>query len=219
MSASLLMTALRYFRLASFLHLFILFSMKVILLAIMLLASTVEAKQSCDVSTQVEVKNFPKLINPTNNLRKKPGSAFFAKGQFVKITGRVLDKNCTPIPDVYIDFWQADSFGGFGKNKQDKYFIPTGQYRTNNSGEFVFFTVYPGSIGSKAPNIIYRVNKGERTGVLFFPDNASNTSDSTYNNINAYGKAAMMQYLNQDNEDLLYYYEIVLPTSQPLRSL
>lgn len=89
----------------------------------------------------------PFEINNSNNLRRKPGSTFFAKGQFMILEGTVRDENCVPISDAVVEIWQADALGGTGYNGKgkDKHFIGAGRTITSNNGEYAFYTVMPGS--------------------------------------------------------------------------
>ncbi|MCB2082325.1 MAG: hypothetical protein KDD76_06765, partial [Rickettsiales bacterium] len=86
-------------------------------------------------------------INRTNNLRRKTGSAWVAKGVPVLIKGRVLDERCVPVPHALVEIWQADSKGrtldGKGTHIMDPFFQGSGAAYTNNVGEYSFLTVYP----------------------------------------------------------------------------
>lgn len=36
-----------------------------------------------------------------------------ARGQVIRVQGRVLDGSCTPVSGALVDLWQADSFGRY----------------------------------------------------------------------------------------------------------
>ena len=111
----------------------------------------------CFVTPLVWDLHPPFEINNSNNLRRKQGSPFFAKGQFIIIEGAVKDENCVPVPDAVVEIWQADALGGVGYmgNGKDKHFNNTGRAITSNNGEYAFYTVMPGAAGNHGGPVIH----------------------------------------------------------------
>lgn len=73
--------------------------------------------KKCKISKYSHTLDKMPLIYSTNNLRKRTGSTFIAKGKNIILIGKVLDKNCLPISDVRVDIWHADSYGFLLKDK------------------------------------------------------------------------------------------------------
>lgn len=106
----------------------------------------------CSSSIEIDTEKFypgsSKIVR-TNNLRRKTGSGFFAKGKKIYIKGRVFDDNCVPVSNATIQIWQADYKGVFrddvsNPDEEDPYFAGSGETKTNNLGHFSFITVLPG---------------------------------------------------------------------------
>ena len=60
-----------------------------------------------------EIKEEQRYIIPqnfatNNNLRRKPGSYFFAKGRFLYIEGFVFDVVGVPVENAVVKIWQAN---------------------------------------------------------------------------------------------------------------
>ena len=96
-----------------------------------------------------------KPIKKSNNLIRKPGSALRAKGQYIVLSGQVLDKDCLPISNAVIQIWQTDTAGNYLEAYDlindwdtmnpdyDKNFAYSGSTQTNNLGEYNFVTILP----------------------------------------------------------------------------
>lgn len=123
-----------------------------------------------------ELFSLPKSYQ-SNDLTRREGAAEFAKGKFIKIKGKVFDSNCVPVSGATIRIWQANANGIYqflvGNEKlMDKNFTGSGTAITDNLGEYVFYSVYPGAVKNEAPSIIFQV---EREGFskletrMFFP--------------------------------------------------
>jgi protocatechuate 3,4-dioxygenase beta subunit len=79
----------------------------------------------------------------------KPGES--AIGQRIIIHGHVLDENARPIPNVLVEFWQANA-GGRYRHKREGYlaaldpnFGGCGRCLTDSEGRYRFRTVKPGA--------------------------------------------------------------------------
>ena len=123
-----------------------------------------------------ELAMLPKTY-PTNELSRKIGSSEFANGKYIKIEGKVVDSNCTPVADARVKIWQANTNGVYEFLKGDEHlkyknFTGSGTTSTDNLGNYVFYSIYPGSANQRPPHIFFQVEhqnfKLFRTE-MFFP--------------------------------------------------
>lgn len=134
----------------------------------------------------------PDKFGKTNNLRRKSGSPFLAKGEYLFIDGYLTDILNAPIEGARIKIWQANHFGYYNhilrhtedSLKYDVDFEGTGTAVTNNLGYFQFITIVPGYYGSRAPHVHFVVQhdllENEFETQMFFPGHPRNLLDSVY---------------------------------------
>jgi protocatechuate 3,4-dioxygenase, beta subunit len=73
------------------------------------------------------------------------------QGQRIVLSGRVLDSNGRPAPDVLIEIWQANASGRYVDTVDmqfqpvDPYFTGAGRTLTDSAGRFSFRTIRPGA--------------------------------------------------------------------------
>ena len=140
-----------------------------------------------------EAKRYivPQNFSHSNNLRRKAGSPFLAKGQLLYIEGFVFDVLGVPVENAVVKIWQANHFGYYNHlvvNKEDfaKYdidFEGTGTCITDSNGHYSFFTVVPGYYGNSAPHINFIVEHeelGRIETMMFFAMNIRNIGDKVY---------------------------------------
>ena len=79
----------------------------------------------------------------------KPGEE--AIGQRIVVHGRVIDQNAKPVPNVLVEFWQANA-GGRYRHKREGYRAPLdpnfggfGRTITDDDGYYWFRTIKPGA--------------------------------------------------------------------------
>lgn len=127
-----------------------------------------------------------KIIKNTSNLRRKTGIALIAAGDRIYFTGKIVDSDCVPVPEAFIEVWQADSVGAYSfkmgdmKPSKDPQFVGTGRTTTNNEGEFSFLTIFPGNYKNRAPHINFRITHpdfNETVGAVFFEYHPANAKD------------------------------------------
>jgi protocatechuate 3,4-dioxygenase beta subunit len=86
------------------------------------------------------------------------------------LVGYVLDQNCQPLPNAWLDFWQA---GADGEYDNEGYRLRGHQY-TDSQGRYFLETVLPGLYSSRPIEHIHvkvRPEGGaEVTSQLYFPD-------------------------------------------------
>ncbi len=109
-------------------------------------------RYDCHITPQISTTNYPGFSNimSSNKLAFPPGKSILAEGQIVYFFGRVFDQNCVPVTDAKIEFWHANPWGKYRfANKAalatpDPVFSGAGRVYTDNLGEFLFVTIYPG---------------------------------------------------------------------------
>src|SRR5690606_6162158 len=79
----------------------------------------------------------------------RPGES--AIGQRIIVHGRVLDENARPVPNVLVEFWQANAAGRY-RHKREGYQAPLdpnfggcGRCLTDAEGRYRFRTIKPGA--------------------------------------------------------------------------
>jgi protocatechuate 3,4-dioxygenase alpha subunit len=91
-----------------------------------------------------------------------------AKGEPIRIEGRVLDGDGAPVPDALLEIWQANAAGKYAhaEDRQDKAVDPNfrgfGRCSTDKEGRWHFTTIRPGAVPGRgnamqAPHINLRV--------------------------------------------------------------
>jgi protocatechuate 3,4-dioxygenase alpha subunit len=113
-------------------------------------------------------------------------------GERVKIAGRIVDGQGTPVPDAVVEIWQADHEGRFAHPEDrragqvDAGFRGFGRIPTDAEGRFRFSTIKPGRVPgpgatSQAPHLLVAVfARGllkQLVTRLYFPDEAANAED------------------------------------------
>lgn len=189
-----------------------------------------EPTPRCAPSAQVKVHDYPgaRVIPTTNNLILPTGKSIPAEGQPLIITGRVLDKNCMPVPEAIVELWQAGPFGRWLLAERDELASPlptfagAGRTYTNMDGEFSFITAFPAPARYKAPNVNIKV-KAEKlptyNSALFFGDDRRNDGDGVYGKLTGKTRSdTTIRMQEGPNGDLVGVVEIVLSGKAPYRT-
>lgn len=91
-----------------------------------------------------------------------------ARGQRIRVHGRVLDGDGTPVPDAVLEIWQANAAGRYD-HPEDRRELPLdaefrgfGRIPTDAAGTFEFTTVKPGPVPGpdgrpQAPHLVVSV--------------------------------------------------------------
>ena len=87
----------------------------------------------------------------------KPGDADLTKqhggeplGERIVVSGRVLDENGQPIPNILVEIWQANAAGRYNHRVDqhdapiDPNFTGAGRFFTDKRGQYRFMTIRPG---------------------------------------------------------------------------
>ena len=118
-------------------------------------------------------------------------------GERVRIEGRVLDGDGVPVPDAFLEIWQANAHGKYAHPEDsqpkpiDPKFTGYGRIPTNREGIFRFTTIKPGSVpgpdgnsNEQAPQAPHLLVSVFMRGLLrrlvtrvYFPDEPLNAAD------------------------------------------
>jgi len=123
-------------------------------------------------------------------------------GARLRLTGRVLDTQCRPIPRALLEVWQADADGQY----DNQGYRLRGHLFADESGNWLVDTIRPGRYPGRTPHIHVKV-KGPATSLLttqlYFPNDPGNARDGIYD-------ARLLLQLEQRGEGLLGRYDFVL---------
>lgn len=113
-----------------------------------------------------------------------------AKGQFIHLTGRVLDPQGNPVSGAQVEIWQANMHGRYAHPVDnnpaplDPNFQGYGVQQTDGKGRFRFKTIKPGaypsqSVGMRTPHIHFQVTSGPTRSVtqMYFEGEKLNGTD------------------------------------------
>lgn len=114
-----------------------------------------------------------------------------AEGQFIKVSGRIVDQYGMPVNQALIDIWQANSFGKYHHErdlrrvKVDENFQGWGTVQTDDNGFYHFRSVKPGPYPAdgkwmRPPHIHFKVAKRgyrELTTQMYFSEEPLNQRD------------------------------------------
>lgn len=125
------------------------------------------------------------------DLTRVTGRAGVAQGNFILITGRVMNTEGQAIAGARVEIWQANAVGRYlhpkdsNPAKVDPDFQGFAAVLTDASGAFLFKTVFPGAYPASAewvrpPHIHFKImHKRHATLItqMYFPDHPLNTND------------------------------------------
>lgn len=123
-------------------------------------------------------------------------------GTRLVLAGYVLDQNCQPLPNAWLDFWQADSAGNYDNSG---YTLRGHQY-TDPQGRYHLETVVPGEYPGRTEHIHVKVQAeggAEVTSQLYFPDVPANQRDGIFD-------PALILTLEDRGDHLVGYFNFVI---------
>ena len=118
------------------------------------------------------------------------------------VVGYVLDSNCQPLPNAWLDFWQADANGIY----DNAGYTLRGHQFTDAQGRYYLETVVPGEYPGRTEHIHVKVqpNGGSTlTSQLYFPDSSANTRDGIFD-------PSLIVQIEERPDYLLAYFNFVI---------
>ena len=118
------------------------------------------------------------------------------------VVGYVLDANCQPLANAWLDFWQADANGVY----DNAGYILRGHQFTDDQGRYYLQTVLPGEYPGRTEHIHVKVqpNGGSiLTSQLYFPDSSGNASDEIFD-------PSLIVQIEERPDTLVAYFNFVL---------
>jgi protocatechuate 3,4-dioxygenase beta subunit len=126
-------------------------------------------------------------------------------GTKLTLTGYVLDTECQPIANAWIDFWQTDAQGQYDNSG---YTLRGHQY-TDASGRYSLETIIPGLYPGRTEHIHVKVQAPDGpvlTTQLFFPDAQQNDSDRIFDD-------ALVLPLQEQNGETSAQFNFIVPAN------
>jgi protocatechuate 3,4-dioxygenase, alpha subunit len=145
-----------------------------------------------------------------------------AIGERIRIEGRVLDGDGSPISDAMLEIWQADAQGRYA-NPRDNRARPNTQFKgfgrsaTDKDGIYCFDTIKPGLVPGpngkpQAPHILFGIfSRGMLRQVhtrLYFADEATNAADPIVALVPQDRRATLMAYKEMRGTLPVYRFDI-----------
>lgn len=124
-------------------------------------------------------------------------------GEPLTITGFVFDKDCNPIVNAWLDFWQADSAGNYDNDG----YILRGHLFTDESGKYTVKTIVPSEYGGRPAHIHVKIREGDGpilTSQLYFPNASQNQTDSIFD-------GSLIMEMSEDRNGKVGTFNFVLP--------
>ncbi|KPJ95284.1 MAG: hypothetical protein AMJ53_03110 [Gammaproteobacteria bacterium SG8_11] len=131
------------------------------------------------------------------DLTRIEGRSQFAQGEVIHVQGRVLDTQGKPLPNAFVEIWQANTWGRY-RHKRDPSTAPLdpnfqgwGQTTCDTNGHYGFKTILPGAYPAgpgwtRPPHIHFKVAKqgyNALTTQMYFPDQQLNDADLILQNL------------------------------------
>jgi protocatechuate 3,4-dioxygenase beta subunit len=202
-----------------------------------LLASKVVAAPACGLTpAQTKGPFFPVADQPDKDvdLTRVSGHDTAARGEVLRVWGRVLDDACRPVAGVVVHLWQADTFGRYrhpadpNPARPDPDFQGWGQAVTDAEGRYSFKTIKPAayplafledgradrSTGYRTPHIHFRASRGgyaELATQMYFAGERLNESDLVLRRVAVADRRKVVIEPDRDADGLpLFAFDMVL---------
>lgn len=143
------------------------------------------------------------------------------EGEHVRIVGRVLDGEGSPVDDAMIEIWQADALGRYahpadprGSNAAFRGFGRFGT-GTDPRNRYIFDTVKPGGVDGQAPHITLCVMaRGMLSHAftrIYFSDEAeANAADAVLATVPAKRRDTLIARRDETPAGIVYHFDVHL---------
>ncbi len=133
------------------------------------------------------------------DLVKVAGKVREAGGEVMHLSGRVLDRDGRPVPEVLVEIWQCDANGRYlhqrdrGEAARDPHFQGYGATRTDADGRYRFRTIRPVPYPGRTPHIharLVRPDDSELITQIYLKGQPLNQRDFIFRRLGRAGQAA-----------------------------
>ena len=142
---------------------------------------------------------FYKKGSPARNVIEKEGTPLVIQGKILKAS------DCsTPISNATLDIWHCDSHG----NYDNEGFKCRGTVKSDNSGNYIFTTIFPPPYGSRPRHIHFKIRAegyAELTSQIYFKGDPNLGNDFARN-----AESARVIELNKENETMIGQFNIYI---------
>ena len=177
------------------------------------------------------LKTNKKKITLSNNLLnyKKNQSPI---GQKIIVYGKVCNTRGIPLPDIFIEIWQANASGKY-RDENDKHNAPLdpnffggGSTLTNKDGDYKFYTIIPGAYPWSNHNNAWRPkhihfslissNYFSRLNTqMYFPNDVLLNDDPIFNSVEERFRGKLIASFDNKKNNITnfisYKFDIVMP--------
>ena len=144
-----------------------------------------------------------------------------AGGEIMHLSGRVLDRAGSPLPDALVEIWQCDANGRYhhmgdrsSERPLDEDFQGFGAIRTDAEGRYRFRTIKPVPYPGRTPHIHARVvprDGRELITQIYLDDHPQNPRDWIFRSLGARAQsAATINPERRDDGDLQSRFDFVV---------
>jgi protocatechuate 3,4-dioxygenase beta subunit len=206
-------------------------------LPVSLMAASRAVAQVCGLTPAQTTGPFFPVVDQVDkdiDLTRVTGHDTTARGEFLRVRGRLLDEQCRPVAGVLVDLWQADTFGRYrhpadpNPARPDPDFQGWGQVVTDAEGRYSFRTIKPAayplafledgradrSTGYRTPHIHFRASRrgyAELATQMYFAGERLNESDLVLRRVAVAERRKVVIEPDRDADGLpLFAFDMVL---------
>jgi protocatechuate 3,4-dioxygenase beta subunit len=128
------------------------------------------------------------------------------QGTVLVLSGYILDEQCQPVANAWLDFWQADARGVYDNHG----YTLRGHFTADANGAYELKTVLPGEYPGRTEHIHVKVQAPGGpllTSQLFFPGVQGNDADGIYDARN------LIQIQSSSADQITASYNFIIKTS------
>jgi protocatechuate 3,4-dioxygenase beta subunit len=206
-------------------------------LPVSLMAASRAVAQACGLTPAQTTGPFFPVVDQVDkdiDLTRVTGHDTTARGEFLRVRGRLLDEQCRPVAGVLVDLWQADTFGRYrhpadpNPARPDPDFQGWGQVVTDAEGRYSFRTIKPAayplafledgradrSTGYRTPHIHFRASRrgyADLATQMYFAGERLNESDLVLRRVAVADRRKVVIEPDRDADGLpLFAFDMVL---------
>jgi protocatechuate 3,4-dioxygenase, beta subunit len=146
-------------------------------------------------------------LDQNNDLIWTNGKTSFALGTLLELSGRVLDSNGRPLPNIEVHLWQCDNYGHYHHRddthtpKIDKNFQGFGLAVTDGDGRYNFRTIKPVAYPGRTPHIHFKLKNAKYPDLLttqmYVAGDPANATDEIYQAVSVVNRPTITAALSK----------------------